>query len=307
MSVPAAYLGVILIWTTTPLAIKWSAEGGNFLFGVTSRMVIGAVLCLLLLLVTRTPLPWQARARRTCLASGLGIFGSMTCVYWGAMYLPSGWISVIFGLNPILTGLFANLWLQEKGLTRPRLAGMSLALLGLAWIFGSGAALGFHAGWGIVAIVLATLIQAASSVWVKRLGAQVPALAVTGGGVGVAAILLLITCLLTGTGWPADLSSRAALSIIYLGVVGSIIGFALYFYVLKRVEATKVALITLVTPVSALLLGNLLNGEPLTFAVMSGTAIILAGLLLFLYGDRWLRQRPSTALASDVESSQENS
>src|SRR5512139_3832922 len=42
MSVPAAFLGVILIWSTTPLAIKWSAEGGGFLFGVSARMLLGA-------------------------------------------------------------------------------------------------------------------------------------------------------------------------------------------------------------------------------------------------------------------------
>ena len=301
MSVTAAYIGVILIWTTTPLAIKWSGAGGNFLFGVTARMVIGAVLCLLLLLLTRTRLPLEKGARRTYLASGLGIFGAMTCVYWGAMYLPSGWVAVVFGLNPIFTGLFANFWLGERGLTWPRLAGTGLALLGLASIFGSGAALGSLAGWGTVAILLATTIQAVSTVWVKRLGAEVPALAVTGGGVSVAAALLLLTCLVTGSGWPADLTSRAALSIVYLAVVGSLIGFALYFYVLKRVEATKVALITLVTPVSALLLGSLFNDEPVPLSVISGTAIILTGLVFFLFGERWMQKRQEVVVASRVE------
>ncbi len=46
MSVPLAYLGVIIIWSTTPLAIKWSNETGSFLFGVTGRMALGALLCL---------------------------------------------------------------------------------------------------------------------------------------------------------------------------------------------------------------------------------------------------------------------
>ncbi|HLF97561.1 MAG TPA: EamA family transporter, partial [Methylococcaceae bacterium] len=42
MRVPLAYIGVILLWATTPLAIKWSGEGPGFLFGVTGRMAIGA-------------------------------------------------------------------------------------------------------------------------------------------------------------------------------------------------------------------------------------------------------------------------
>jgi drug/metabolite transporter (DMT)-like permease len=50
------------------------------------------------------------------------------------------------------------------------------------------------------------------------------------------------------------------------------------------VEATRVALITLITPVIALLLGHILNGEPLQAEVWVGTTAILSGLLLFEYG-----------------------
>ena len=77
----------------------------------------------------------------------------------------------------------------------------------------------------------------------------------------------------------SQISPRAAWSILYLGVVGSVFGFALYFYVLRYLEATRVSLITLVTPVSALLLGHLLNQEPLGPRIWLGTAAILLGLL----------------------------
>ncbi|MET0109749.1 MAG: hypothetical protein ABW084_12685 [Candidatus Thiodiazotropha sp.] len=56
MSVPAAYLGIVLIWGTTPLAIKWSGEGVGYLFGVTGRMVIGVILALLVLRMIGQPL-----------------------------------------------------------------------------------------------------------------------------------------------------------------------------------------------------------------------------------------------------------
>jgi drug/metabolite transporter (DMT)-like permease len=85
---------------------------------------------------------------------------------------------------------------------------------------------------------------------------------------------------------------RALLAIVYLGMIGSVLGFALYYYVLRHVEATRVALITLITPVLALLLGNLLNGEVLQFETVLGTAAILGGLLLFEYGQaagKWVR------------------
>ena len=95
MSVPAAYLGVILIWSTTPLTIQWSGAGGGWLFGVASRMVLGALAGLLLAVLLRHPLPVHRAARRVYLAAGLGIYGGMGAAYWAAQYLPSGWISVI--------------------------------------------------------------------------------------------------------------------------------------------------------------------------------------------------------------------
>ena len=79
---------------------------------------------------------------------------------------------------------------------------------------------------------------------------------------------------------------RAAWSIVYLGLIGSVLGFALYYYVLKHVEATRVALIALVTPVIALLLGNYLNGEAIQAEAWIGTVAILSGLLLYEYGQK---------------------
>jgi drug/metabolite transporter (DMT)-like permease len=71
---------------------------------------------------------------------------------------------------------------------------------------------------------------------------------------------------------------RAEAAIVYLGVFGSVLGFALYYYIVKHVEAGKVALITLVTPVLALLLGSFVNGEVVPGRVWLGAGCICLGL-----------------------------
>ena len=117
MSVPAAYLGVILIWSTTPLAIQWSAVGGEFLFALTGRMVIGVILCALIVSVSRRPLAWNAAARRTYLAAGLGIYGAMVATYWSSQFVPSGLIALMFGLMPLFSGILAYFILNERAFT----------------------------------------------------------------------------------------------------------------------------------------------------------------------------------------------
>ena len=70
MSLPAAFVSVILIWSTTPLAIKWSALGVGFSFAVFSRMAIGMLLCAFLLAVFRIGFPLHRKALLAYLAAG---------------------------------------------------------------------------------------------------------------------------------------------------------------------------------------------------------------------------------------------
>ena len=83
---------------------------------------------------------------------------------------------------------------------------------------------------------------------------------------------------------------KVAGSIIYLAVMGSVLGFSLYFYLLNHVEASKVSLITLITPVTALVLGNLLNNEALTVWIVIGTLFILSGLASYQWGERLFKK-----------------
>ncbi|MCU7853214.1 MAG: DMT family transporter [Candidatus Thiodiazotropha sp. (ex Monitilora ramsayi)] len=300
MSVPAAYIGVVLIWSTTPLAIKWSGEGVGFLFGVTGRMVIGVVLALLVLQLVGQRLRWNRQARKTYLAAGLGIYVAMTAAYWSAQYIPSGWISVVFGLSPIVTGLMARLWLKEQGLTTPRVLALLVALMGLGVIFGVGLETGRQAVLGLAGMLVSVFCHSASAVWVKRFDAKLHGLTVTAGGLIVAVPLFLLSWFLQGQSWPDAVDSRTLGSILYLGIIGSVLGFALYFYVLRHVETTRVALITLMTPVIALLAGQWLNGEVIDAKIWLGTVLIMLGLVGFELGSRfWPQLRPSRPSESE--------
>ena len=286
MSVPAAYLGVILIWATTPLAIQWSSEGWGYLFGITGRMALGALVCAILLQLFKPGLPWHRQARRTYMAAAVGIYGGMLSVYWGAQFVPSGLIAVLFGLNPLVTALIAAVWLRERSLTPGKLLGMVLGLCGLLSIFAADILLQGHAWWGVIAVLAAVLLHSFSSVWVKKAGARLPGLTVTSGSLFVVMPLFVVTWLVYDGTPPVRISAQAGLALVYLGVFGSALGFTLYFYLLKHLEANRVALITLVTPVLALIIGLLLNGEHPSLEIWLGSALIISGLGMHVWGDR---------------------
>ena len=287
MSVPLAYIGVIIIWSTTPLAIKWSGETSGFLFGVTARMVIGLALSSLLLMIfSKRKLPWHSDAIKTYLVAGIAIYGSMLCVYWGAQYITSGFISVIFGLTPILTGVMAAMWLNERSLTIEKMLGVGLGITGLVVIFKQGMHFGSEAVIGIAAMCVAVILHSGSGVWFKKLKVELSALEITHGGLMVSVPLYLVTWLLIEGTFPTSFSERAVTSIIYLGMFGSVLGFVLFYYILKHVEVSRVSLIPLITPVLALLLGNTFNNEVLTIEVWTGTFLILMGMSFYHFGDK---------------------
>lgn len=198
----------------------------------------------------------------------------------------------LFGLSPIVIGLLASWWLNEHSLSVGKLLGILLALGGLALIFMPQELGQRIAPQGIAAVLLAVLFHSASAVWVKRIGGSLHPMAINCGALSVAVPLYLSAWLLFGEGLPQTISERSLWATVYLAVFGTVLGFNLYFYVMKRISAGALSLVTLITPVLALLIGQLLNGEVITTKVWWGTGAILLGLLSYQWaGVLWRRAR----------------
>jgi len=291
MRIALAYIFIILLWATTPLAIKWSAEGSSFIFGVTARMSIGLTCLLLILLMARQPLPWHSKARKTYFAIAIQIYGAMMAVYWGAQFIPSGWVSVIFGLSPFITAILTSLLLGERSLTWDKLIAYTFGVSGLGLIFSTAIQMSYQSVLGILSVLLAVFLQAFSAVWVKRIKAKLPALTQVTGGLTLATPLYLVTWWFIDGKIITTIPTNSLLSILYLGLIATPIGFALYYYILTHLAATRVALITLISPVLALFLGYYFNHEILTGKIIVGTALILSALLMHSFSSSTKRHK----------------
>ncbi len=279
MNTLAAYLIVIAVWATTPLGIKWSGEALPAFAAAGGRMALAA-------------LP--------------GIFGAMGCSYMAARDLPSGLLSVVFGMAPLISGVML---LAVRGGARFNGWHWMACLLGLvglglvfgdslAALFGGGAALEGR-GRGMLWILAAVSLFALSGIVVQRVGAGLAPMQQTVGGLIGSLPLYGLAMLITGQGlqWSGDLRGLGA--IVYLAVFGSLVGFYCYFLVLSRLPAATVALVTLITPVLALSLGAWLNDEQLGPRVLAGAAVIVAALGLYLFGDRRVRRQVVSATVGD--------
>jgi drug/metabolite transporter (DMT)-like permease len=275
MRVLLAFVTLVLMWSTTPLAIKWSGVGPGFLFGVVARMSIGMVCVLLLMALFRQTLPRNRLALLNYFAVFIYLCPSMLVLYWASQFIPSGWLAVICGLNPMITALLSAIWLGERHLKIRKFIAYAMGLAGLVLMFGTALDHSESAILGVVGVLVAAVLQCISSVWVKRLHSGLPALTQVGGGLVLSVPLYLIVLVILDGNLPASLPMLSVVSIAYLGFFATPLGFALYFYILKHLSATQVSLISLLTPVMALMIGHLSNHEPITARLVSGTLLIL--------------------------------
>lgn len=288
MPVPAAFIIVVLIWSTTPLAVKWSSSVDvSFLEGVAIRMFAGAVLASLLLRAFGIARSYSWPALRLYLAGAMGFFGAMSLLYWAAQYVPSGVIALVFGIAPLFAGALGALVLGERSLTPLRIGALLAALLGLALVFKGEVQVNADAAPAIAALVAATLFYALSSVLVKRYTVPMHPLAQVCGALWLTALGFIGLWFLSDGTLPTHIDARTLGAISYLAVFGSVLGFMLYFFLLNRLPVATVALITLMTPPTALVIGWLFADEQLGAQVLAGGAIVLCALAAYQWGDAW--------------------
>lgn len=290
MAIPAAYGTVVLIWATTPLAIKWSSAGIGVAGAAAGRMLLGAMLATALVLLLRVEFPWHKRAQRSYALASVGVFGAMSLVYWSSQYVPSGLISVMFGLAPILSGLLAYWILNERDLTPLRILALIGAISGLAMVFSGELSVDASALPGLISLVGATFLFSLSAVLVKRYDCGVDPLAHTAGTLLYSLPGYILLWFVLDSGQPLTLDTRGVLATLYLALFGSVIGFVAYYYVLQRLTAATVQLIPLITPVLALILGSVLEGERLSVTALGGAGLILASLAVYQAAGFWARR-----------------
>lgn len=291
MRIRLAYLSLILLWSTTPLAIQWSSNGVGFLFGSAARMLIGLVCVNVLILILKQRLPWHRQALFTYLSVATQLYGAMIIVYWASQFIPSGWVSVVFGLAPLVSALISAIYLNERSLTFGKLTAYAFGVGGLVLMFGSALDLGPKAVWAIASLLISVTLQTGSAIGVKRINAQLPALVQLTGGLYFTVPLYLMTWWGLDGQLPQHINPITLSAIVYLGVLATAFGFGLYYYILKHLTATRVALISLISPMLALLLGHYLNQEPLTVKIIAGVTSILLALAIHELSDYSLRLR----------------
>ncbi len=277
-----AFLLLTLIWGTTWAAIRIGLQGVPPFTGVAARFTLagGLLLALASLLGVRLG---RARHEKTLwLANGLLSFCvSYSIVYWSEQYIPSGLTAVLFATYPLCVAALAHFLLPGERLGSGAALGMLLGFAGVAVIFSDDLALlgGERVRYAALVMLVSPLASAAASVAVKRWGSGVHPLSLAAVPMLVAGVVMGGVALVLERDARLVLDARSLGALLYLAILGSAVAFTVYYWLLARVSATRVALMTYLIPIVAVAVGALAFGEPLRPRLLTGSALVLAGVV----------------------------
>jgi drug/metabolite transporter (DMT)-like permease len=289
----AGFLVIYVIWGSTYLAIRWGVETiPPFSLGAVRFLMAGGALYAW----SRwrgAPAPGRVEWRNAAIVGMLLLFVGNGAVSWASRRVSSGIASVLVATVPLWLVLCER-W-QGKRPTGAQLAGVALGLVGVGLLVLPGANRRAVDPAGAVVLALGSLSWTIGSLFSRsaRL-ARPPALA-SGMQMLCGGVLLLALSGVMGE-WgrldPAAVSARSLLSLAYLAVFGSIVGFSTYMWLLTVASPTAVGTYAYVNPVVAVLLGTWLGGERLPPLALAATAVIVGGVaLVSLVPAGWRRRQ----------------
>lgn len=281
MKARVVWLILCVIWGSTWLFIKLGLENLPPLTFAGIRFVIACAILFVLIHVRRIPLPDNRRDWGLLALTGVLSFClNYGLVFWGEQYISSGLAAVLQATLPAFGLVIAHFHLPGERMTWSKIFGVVLGFFGVAVVFSNQLAIaGGKALAGSVALVLSALFAAYSNVLVKAYGRKLEPAILSGGQMFFGLIpLLLIGIPLEGNPFHFHWTPMAVLALLYLAVVGSVIAFMLYYWLVHNMDVTKTMLIAMVTPVVAVVLGMVVLGEDLSWRTVAGGIMIMAGL-----------------------------
>ena len=268
------FVSCVLLGSGNFLAVRFSNLELPPLWGAGLRFTLAAAAFVVLALAARRPWPRGAMLGRTVLFGLLNFGVFFALMYWSLLHVTAGVATIVLASVPLATlALSVRQGLERFGARA--LIGAVAALLGIAWIAFSPAALDVPP-LPLLALLAATLTIGQSIILGKRVSANHPAIT-NAVAMSSGAALLLAASLATGESWSWPTLPEARWALLYLVLFGSMGLFALTLLLIRRWTPSAASYGFVVIPVTTMLLEAWLADVPLTATGLVGAALVMVG------------------------------
>ena len=279
----ATYVLLCVIWGSTWLVIKVGYGGVGPLTVASLRFLLAGLILSIGMPLLKARWPRSAVEWGLVIWVGVILFGAdYGLIYWSEQFIDSGLAAILFATLPLVTIVFAHMYVPGDRITPRKLAGSLIAFVGVVSLFGDRLRIDVSQSGPMLAMIGSTICAAAAGVATKRHGGALHPAALNGPAMLVGSAALIVVALASGEHLRLPPDGRTWIAIGYLAIVGSVITFLGYFSLLKTWNVTSLSFISVFTPAIALGLGFVFLGERPTPWTAAGAVLILAGVTLAL-------------------------
>jgi drug/metabolite transporter (DMT)-like permease len=272
------------------LSVLW---GGSFFFNgvvlrelppltlVLLRVVLAAIILLPMLWVYRIRFPGTSAAWWPYFAIAfLNNVLPFSLIVMGQTYIPSGLASILNATTPLFTVLVMAAAGDEKLQTR-RIAGVVTGLIGVIILEGQDFGFKTSQSVGILLCLAAAFSYGLSALYARRKLSDSPPLATATFQLLASSLMMAVVAAWVERPWQLAMPGATTwLAMLGLAALSTALAYIVFFQILRRSGSTNVMLVTLLIPVTAILLGYLVLGESISLREMIGALVIASALLL---------------------------
>jgi drug/metabolite transporter (DMT)-like permease len=306
----AAWAGLVvlyLVWGSTYLGMKVAMDTlPPFVMGMLRFIPAGILLTTVVVLRNRRTIarPTVVQVRDSAIVGAFLLLGGTGLVAWGEQTVPTGVAALLIGLMPMWLAIFGRILFGER--IQPLIAvGILIGVAGvaiLAWPMGG---VGSLDPVGLAALIGSPMLWALGTLYAARRAVlPAPALFASGIEMMVGGVLFAVAATLTGELRGFDLGAISAtswLGIAYLVLVGSLVGYTTFSWLITVSPLSRVSTYAYVNPVVAVILGALILGEPLTpRTILAAVVITVAVVLIVTARGRTPSRTPASERAATI-------
>jgi drug/metabolite transporter (DMT)-like permease len=268
-----------LVWGSTWLAIKFGLRDvPPFTAAAVRFLLAGACMAVLTHVLAAREGGGRPPGLVVLAHGALQIALNFGLVYLGETVLPSGLVAVLWAVFPIFVALAGHFVLKSEHISATRWLGFAVSFGGVAALFATDlAAIDARAVPMGLLVLIAPFSVSISTLLVKQRASGTSSLILNRDGMLLGAFMLGAVAFVFESPLDVVWTQRAVWSVLYLALVGTVVAFGVYMWLLRYVPATRMSLVSFVIPVVALLLGAAVGGEPLRPRVLFGAALVLGG------------------------------
>jgi drug/metabolite transporter (DMT)-like permease len=277
-----------LVWGSTWIVIKWGLRDLPPFTAGSARFIVAAIVMTAIAPILARREGGRSPPLSLSLVVGLLNFGaSYGIVYWSETRIPSGLTSVLWSVYPLMMAVAGAWFLAGERVRARQLVGFLLGFAGVAVLFATDLRdLGTETVKSGMVLLVSPLVSCVGTTIAKRAGKDVSSALMNRNAMWIGAGVLVACAIGFERGADPHWSARAIGSVAYLAVLGTVVTFTLYFWLLRHVAAYRLAMISYITPVIALTLGTLAGNEALTTWTIAGSVTILVGVALVVVRPR---------------------